>query len=146
MKSKSYLLISIISTIVLSLNFLLIPLSSYISFLDARWYQILTGLVFWISLIVLIISQILLSKKAEVSTEIKNKIGLITFFKNRYSAIVDIVMFISFILLIIFLFVFDSSNYVHSITIALSVFSFCMHCILNGKHFNMLLKEEEKKK
>ena len=95
------------------------------------------GLLFWIGLIGTILSAVKINisrKSSPVFRELygdKAKLGLIHFFQNRLAIIFDFVLFLSIIGLIISRIVFNSLS-IQFILISILIFSFGMHCMLNG--------------
>lgn len=141
-KSKVFLLASVICFFLMSVDFLIMPISNNIE-KDMRWFEILTGILFWLPLIAGIVLQVILSlnyKKNINKDMADNKLfGAISFFKNKIAAVFDVISVISLITFIAMLIFTSATSYFCYILISLFVFSFCMHCILNGKIFNSLL-------
>lgn len=143
-----------------SVSFLLMPLGSETPTESISAYTMVAGLMFWISIIMGIVTQCVLAyrrrdwyaihriRKAR-STQ---KIGLLSFFKNFYAIIADVVATISLIGLVISMIVTQGTGYVCYVFVSLFVFSFSMHCILNGKVFyhitnqNKMLQAIEKER
>lgn len=142
---------SIIFFLMLSVSFLLMPLGNEASTESISLYTLIAGLMFWISIIMGIITQCVLAyrrknwqaihriKKARVA----QRIGLISFFKNSYAAIADAATILSLIGLVIVMIATQGSGYICYVCISLFVFSFSMHCILNGKVFYYVVNQNK---
>lgn len=138
----------------MSTDFLLMPISNFITTHNTRWIDILSGIVFWISLISAIVLCLFyiqccqLWHKQNTTDENgynKRQIGLITFFSNPFSIVADAVMCISFFVFIMLMIFTDRTGFICYVDIAFFTFSFSMHCILNGKYFNALFINKNNK-
>lgn len=98
-------------------------------------------IVFWIGLIAeqfFIWKANSIRKQIEASVgkrRIHMKPGIISFLQTEAGAITDIVMAISFIVLVILMALGTGEKAIQYIFIFLLVLSFRLHCILNGKNF-----------
>ena len=113
--------------------------------------KIIFPLIFWIGLI---LEQVFISQankmRFELEKEDKRKqprmnIGVISFFQTKEGAKADIAFAVSLLILIISMIFNIGTNVLQYIFIFLSVLTFRMHCILNGKNFRykkILFKEE----
>ena len=125
--------ISVGGFLIMSVSFLVMPIESI---------TILPGLLFWLGLVLGIGLQIVLEvrrraffKSYAIRREKmqKPKNGLLSFGSNSVAIIADRSMIISFVAMIL-AFVFTKGyGYVCYVFIATTVFSFCMHCVLNGR-------------
>ena len=125
--------ISVGSFLLMSISFLLMPIESI---------NILPGLIFWLGLGLGVALQIVLEirrraffKAYAVKREKmqKPKIGLLSFGSNAAAIIADRSMVISIVAMIL-AFVFTKGyGFICYVFIATTVFSFCMHCVLNGR-------------
>lgn len=127
----------------LSIALCLMPLASLIAD-KTKIVSILVGSMFWIGFIGTICMAISINKSRkkciafnrECVSSIKT-IGLINFFKNKYAVITDIFMavfLIGFIVSDIIL----TKNYIPFIFFAVLVYSFGMHCMLNGINYRYI--------
>lgn len=130
------LIISVMSFLLFSISFLLMPIENSL-------LMIVSGAMFWASLIVGIITQILLSvnikkwkqqKRGKLKRHLKRS-GLLSFFSNPLAKVFDITMVVGVIGLIISMIATQSSGYICYVFIAITVFSFSSHCIFNGKNY-----------
>jgi len=127
------LTISIISHFLLATSFLFMPLEN-------EQLQIMAGVMFWVFLILGIVSQVLLaiwfrqacSKNKEWRIQ-KQKIGIFTIGKNKFSVVADIVLLISAVTFVVLMIFTRGTGYISYIVLTILVFSFSMHCVLNGK-------------
>lgn len=148
-KAFVLLYISIGSFFLMSCSFLLMPID-----FAAKGLQIvnlLIGIMFWLFLVLGITIQLILSKirknwftKNHIRRfQCKSRIGLISFVQNIPACIADGVCVISLIGLIISVIITSATGYACYIFMSLLVFSFCMHCILNGKIYYFLTNQDK---
>lgn len=146
-KNKLLLLVSAVCFFMMSIDFLIMPIGNNVE-KDMRWFEILTGILFWLPLIAGVVLQVILSlnyKKNINKDMADNKLfGAISFFRNKIAAVFDVISIISLITFIAMLIFTSATSYFCYILISLFAFSFCMHCILNGKIFNSLFTEKNK--
>ncbi|MBQ2943199.1 MAG: hypothetical protein IJD93_00670 [Ruminococcus sp.] len=152
--------VSVFFFLLLSVSFLLMPIGNETSAEGISIYSFIAGLVFWISLIMGIVTQCILAYRRKTwyvmnrarKVRSTQRIGLFSFFENTYAAVADVVAIISLIGLIIALFATQGIGYICYVLFSLFVFSFSMHCILNGKIYyhvvyqNKLLQTIEKER
>lgn len=125
--------------LLLSVSIVLMPFSVS---LEAKTYLpiYLTGSLFWVGLIGTIVTAINVNKSRKHSRSFNEKypdlkqLGVIHFFKNTPAKITDILMVISAVGFIVFR-LFSDNIVLQFIIIALFVFLFGMHCMLNGINY-----------
>lgn len=159
-KSEVFLfVVFVINSVFVSLSFLLVPIESDKFIGEISLMSFIAGIIFWVSLITVLVSLIILSvkrrsfyKKYSLKLDEKYKrIGLLCCFKNKYAAVADILLIVSFVLLITALTVTGGKYYDSYLSIAFFVFSLFMHGIFNGKLFFYIcalcktIKNNEKK-
>lgn len=112
---------------------------------------IITGIFFWIGVIGTGMAFILMNMKRmknekmkKVKTDIRN-IGLFRFFSNTYAKVFDIIMILSLGTLIVVLAVVENTS-IQLIIMAIFVFSFGMHCILNGINYKYIISKDRRVK
>lgn len=146
-KSKIFLLASVVCFFLMSVDFLIMPIGNNVE-KNMRWFEVLTGILFWLPLIIGVVLQVILSlnykKNINKNMTDNKQFGAISFFKNKIAAVFDVISVISFIAFITMLIFTSATSYFCYILISLFAFSFCMHCILNGKIFNSLFAENNK--
>jgi len=142
-KLKKQELASILAFLLSSISFMFLYFADYQKNSFTKVLGYILPSIFWLGLIIAIIIQILLYRKLKVKVD-KNKIGIISFFKNKYAMIFDVLM-ILFIIVTIILLIKNVNNFISFLIISLLIISFEMHCVFNGKYFNYILTEEEKK-
>ncbi len=142
-KLKKQELISILAFVFSAASFMLFYFVDYQknNFTKALGY--LLPAIFWLGLIIAVVMQILISLKSKMEVT-KNKIGVVSFFKNKYAVVFDVLMIVSIIITLILL-VKHVNNFIVFLIISLLIVSFEMHCILNGKYFNTIFLKENKK-
>lgn len=99
--------------------------------------------IFWVALILAIALQVVIAKKNQAVG--KGWWGVVLFFKNKASLVFDILFILSVIAVAVVLFVDKLNQFVVFSIFSTFVFSFEMHSVLNGKHFNYLLMKEDNK-
>lgn len=138
-----WLSLSVLSLLAFAVSFLLMPLGEEALNGQISNYAFIAGLMFWISMAVLLVTQCVLAfrRRAWCKTHrnkrasVTQRIGLISFFKNKFAMVADVVMLLSLIGLVVVLILTQGIGYVCYVFVSLFVFSFGMHCILNGKVF-----------
>lgn len=157
MKSKSRMriekiifLVSVLSMLLFSASFLLMKPANTIYLTDNKQGLLMfTGAMFWITLAVSLLTTIIVSvfrKKYRKEKRIfkKTKPGIVNFFSNPVAKIADIAMIVFAVIFAVFA-IFFSESYLLYIFFSLTIFSFFMHCVLNGenyKYINSLGTEE----
>lgn len=141
-QDRILLYISIACFFLMSLTFLIMPIK--ISEERTKLISCLIGAAFWITMAAGIIMQIILARR-RASWETKNvirrkrgyrsKIGVIAFAQNPLALVADISCAVSLIVFIGTMIITKSTGYSCYIALSVFVFTFCMHCILNGKIF-----------
>lgn len=154
-KETAYLIASIVGFLIFSISFLLMPVETGEAEQGPNAITLVSGLMFWIGLIVGIIAQISLSTSRKkwfarnrVRLPLSNqpKLGVISFFKNMTAIVFDVVMILSLIGLVIAVLITNATGYACYIFIALFSFSFSAHCIFNGKNYYFIENKENIKK
>ncbi len=145
MRQKSYrirqrkFLMFVISLFVLAVSIVLMPIGTANkekSFI----LLIIAGALFWVGFIGTLWTTININMSRRASPVFNElypnlrKFGLIHFFQNKPAIIADIAMFASMVLMIVVK-LLDQSNTWQFVTIALIVFTFGMHCMLNGINY-----------
>lgn len=142
-KLKKQELVSILSFLLSSISFMFLYFADYQKNNFTKILGYILPSIFWLGLIIAIVIQILLYRKLKVKVD-RNQIGIISFFKNRYAIVFDILTILLTIVTIILL-IKNVNNFITFLIISLLIISFEMHCVFNGKYFNYILTEEEKK-
>lgn len=124
------LLVSIACFLIMSVSFLLMTMEDY---------PYLPGVMFWLGLAFGVALQITLAVRRRIYLKTnppktkKKWIGLLSFGSNIAAIVADISLAISVVAMIL-AFVFTKGyGYSCYVFIATTVFSFSMHCVLNGK-------------
>ncbi len=143
-KSDVFLFVAlVVSFLFVALSFLLIPIESDKLIGELSLMPFIAGIVFWVSLVSALIFLVVLSVKRRKfyvrynlkQNEKHKRIGFLSFFRNKFAAAVDILMVISFVLLVIVFVVTGGKYYDSYVAISLSLFLLFMHSIFNGKLF-----------
>lgn len=128
------LLVSVGGYAAMSLSFMLMPV---------KGCTVLSGLVFWLGMIAGIIGQAALAvrvRKAEWSKKHK-RCGLLTFFANKWAKAADLTLAAGVILTGIALAATNGFGYVCYVMLTVTIFAFCMHCILNSNTLLFALRQ-----
>lgn len=134
-KQKDILLLklSVGAFFAMSISFLLMPIEAV---------SVLAGAVFWLGLSIGLILQVVLEKRRKAffaeyhvrpQQMQKPRNGLLTFGASKMAKIADYVLLFSGISLILSMWLTRGTSYLCYLLIALTVFSLCMHCVLNGR-------------
>lgn len=116
-----------------------------------RVLTIVTGIFFWCGFIGTITAFIFMNitrRKNDKSASEKNgilNIGLFRFFSNTCAGVFDVIMILSLCAFIVVLVVADNIS-VQLIIMAIFVFSFGMHCILNGINYKYIISKDRRVK
>lgn len=138
-----WLVLSLTFYLAMSVTFLFMPLEEETFF---------SGYVFWAGLLGGIVTQIILNaqrkaffRKNHISYKNagKARIGLLRVFANIPAKIADIAFVLSLVGTVIAMVVTDGYGYVCYVFISLTVFSFILHCIFNGRNFDFLLNKSK---
>lgn len=125
--------VSVGSFAMMSVSFLLMPMEGM---------KILPGLLFWIGLLLGVTLQIVLETRRRAFFKSygvkrqkmqKPRNGLLSFASNKEAKITDGVLLASIIAMVLAFIVTKGYGYVCYVFIATTLFSFCMHCVLNGR-------------
>lgn len=143
--------LSIFFFLMLSVSFLLMPLGSETPTENISVNTMVAGLMFWISIIMGIVTQCVLAHRRKSwyvihrirKVRVTQKVGLISFFKNSYATIADAATILSLIGLVIAMIATQGTGYICYVLVSLFVFSFSMHCIVNGKVFYHIINQNK---
>ncbi len=106
----------------------------------------ISGAAFWIGLIGTILMAFKINKSRKASYRFNERfgnpkqLGIIHFFQNTEAFIADVAMFVSIVAFIIAK-IWISEITVSFILLAVFIFSFGMHCMLNGINYRWLLMD-----
>ena len=142
---------SIFFFLMLSVSFLLMPLGGDAPTEEISSYAIVSGIIFWLSILMGSATQYVLAYRRRSWYKINRlrkvrtaqKIGLISFFKNTYAVVADAIAILSLLGLVIAMIVTQGTGYICYVFVSLFVFSFSMHCILNGKIFYYIVNQDK---
>ena len=120
----------------MSLSFMMMPV---------RWSTVLSGLMFWLGMIAGITGQIALAARVRKSAwSPKHKCcGLLTFFSNKWAKVADLTLAAGVVLTGITLVATNGFGYICYVMLTVTVFAFCMHCVLNSNTLLFALRQTE---
>jgi len=122
-------------------SFLIMPLASAWSLGGNNILILITGLWFWLTAILAGVTFLLINRKRKALTiDNKGNPGIICFCMNPWAKIADFAFGASLLGLTVTV-IFAMQTYFIFILSSLSVFSFLMHCVLNGKNFKFLTEQ-----
>lgn len=139
-KTDSVLLgISIVGCLTIMAGLLLMPVASL---------HILPGVLVWTGLAINMGTQIALAvhyrayRRHHGKTR-KRLIGLLEFFSNGWAAAADVLLAVSLVSTVIVMIWKKGYGVLCFVLLAVTVFAFCMHCILNGKIYAMIREQKK---
>jgi len=140
---------SVFCFLLLSVSFLLMPLGDGTS--NEKVFTLISGIIFWLSLFGGFATQILLKRRRRHwlvknkirRSRIRQKIGLFSVFKNKAAAVADITAILSLIAFVITAAVLSGRGYICYLLLSVFIFSFSMHCILNGKIYTYIINQNK---
>lgn len=137
----------------ISLSIVLMPIANDVK---SKSYILLyfAGACFWIGLVGVVYMLLKINRKRRdnyrfnESFNNQKQLGIIHFFQNTEALITDVIMFMSLVGFVITK-IFSSNLYISFIISAVFIFSFGMHCMLNGTNYKYLkftnyVKEQKK--
>lgn len=154
-RDKRLLILSLICLGISSFSILGVVNASYDENYGSKALAITVAVAFWAGLIIGYVLLIMLNKNRRASAvkigRFKTggcQFGIFKFFRNKEAIIADVIMLLSLVLFIIFRILDNVSVYLDLTVIALLIYSFHLHCILNGQNYRYikLLKNDQQKK
>lgn len=142
MQKKKMLYLYMAFLAVLSISVFLMPIGIEIAD-RTRILTYLSGVMFWVSLFGTISIALFITYKRKKSKEFadddsgRKRLGVIHFFQNRPAIISDVLLFVSLIGFIITR-VLSETTIFPFVFLSLFIFSFGMHCMLNGSNYNYI--------
>ena len=135
--------ISIVGFAALAISFVLMPVEGL---------GFVPGMLFWGGLLIGVVLQVILEArrrslfamfnvKRETMQKVRN--GLLSFRSNSLASVADVFLIISAVATILAFILTKGIGYVCYVCLSLLVFSFCMHCILNGRIY-IFVKNQKK--
>jgi hypothetical protein len=127
----------------MSLMFLLMPLEEE---------TFVTGIVFWAGLLGGSVLQVIVNalrkaffKRNDISYKNakKSRAGILRIFSNRLAMIADITCGVALLATSVSMIATRGYGYICYVFISLTVFSFALHCIFNGKNFDFILNKSK---
>ena len=134
--------------LLLALSFILMPVANEKSMDGENWWLILSGLLFWIPLILgylffFITDRLrrkIIKQKSRNQTKIKTW-GIFRIGTNPEALIFDVGFAICLLAFLIFL-ILKADNLITYVFLCLTIFAFHMHCMLNGVNYNNIFKNK----
>lgn len=134
-----WLIVSMVSFFFMSASFLL--MSSTLS--------LIAGIMFWICMVIGIVTQIVLARnykkwcfKNKAWRAYRQKVGALVIGKNVFAKIADISLIAATVGFTIAMNFTNGAGYSCYVLLAMMVYAFCMHCILNGKVYSYIFNKD----
>ena len=127
-------------------GFFLLSLSFVLMAVENTGY--LPGILFWGGLLTGCGLQIVLAAKrrrflakhpAAAEKMNKGRVGLLTFATSRSALVADILLGVGFVATVLAMILTKGTGDICFTLIAITVFAFCLHCILNGKIYRFVM-------
>lgn len=149
-RAKVYLLVSICSYFIMAASVFLLPFSRKADSSDLSAVGYILGIVFWFGILSGIVFLVLSWMKIRKQNNYQNwkektHPGVISFFKSRGGSIADICFLLTVVLLIISDYVMHLPYGIVLVFLFLTLYSFCLHFVLNGRVYRYLFSKERKK-
>lgn len=135
--------LSIGGFLLLAISFPLMPLETM---------GIIPGMLFWSGLSIGVVCQIVLEArrrallakyKVKRETMQKPRNGFLSFCSNRIAMVADMILVISAIVTVAVFVITKGAGYLCYVSLAVLVFSLCLHCIFNGRNY-VFIKNQTK--
>ena len=139
--SKKILMASFFMLCLCALSLFLVIFTDYQAEGFVKVISMVISLLFWISLLAGYILMILFYQK-NPDKKLKGKIGIISFFTNKFAVITDLVMFASIIFMIVLSLLNVYFNVIYALLFSILFISLNFHCVFNGKVFNKMIIEK----
>lgn len=139
--NKRFLIVSVFMLCICALSLFLIIFTDYKAEGFAKVMSITVSLMLWISLFVGYIFMILFYRKSS-DKKLKGKIGLISFFTNKFAVITDLLMILSVILMVVLSLLNVYTNVIYALLVSIFFISLNLHCVFNGKIFNNIISKK----
>ena len=142
MQKKQMLYLYMAFLAALSISVFLMPIGIEIAD-RTRLLTYLSGVMFWVSLAGTISIALFITYKRKKNKEFANdasgrkRWGIIHFFQNKPAIICDVLLFVSLIGFIITRILSETTIFPFAF-LSLFIFSFGMHCMLNGSNYNYI--------
>ena len=147
-QKRQMFVLYVLFLMLLSLSIAFMHLSSKIAE-TFRAASVISGACFWIGFIGTVVTAVRINHFRKRSALFKGfqpkqkKLGLIHFFQNKTAKFFDILMFISLVSFLIFV-LFVKNNAISFVFLSIFVFSFGMHCMLNGTNYEYIIFRAKK--
>ena len=139
---KKILIVSVVSFAASSISFLLIPISNFNGNIIQRCFSYMVGIMFWIGLIIGLISTFRLGNIRKKSGYFKHSIpGILCFFKTKTGKVFDIMMLASLALFIAARLMLTEHDWIWLFMLSVLMFSLTMHSIFNGKNYFFVVQK-----
>lgn len=145
-REYTLLLLSILCFLVMSVSFLLMPFGSSTANGDGALGNWLPGVMFWTFLLAGVVIQVILAihRRRYLTQYGRDRgrqsvlPGVFSFFRNVPGILADISTVVGILGFILSMIATHAMGYICYIFLAFCVFSFCLHCIFNGKIYHFV--------
>ena len=134
------LIVSIIFLSISAISIALIPLYNLLGNAKTNPISYIGTALLWIGIIGGYVALFMFIRKHR-GLRTKGRIGVITFFRNRYASIADVVLVIALVLIVVLALLRTGSMVIYSLLFGIVFLFFNLHCIFNGRVFHTLIKK-----
>lgn len=135
------LAISIVFLSISALSIVLIPLYSMMGDEKGAPISYVGTVLLWIGIIGGYVSLFLFYRQYK-QLDVKGRIGAITFFKNIYASIVDLLLILAVVLIVVLALLNTGTVWIFSLLFGIVFLLVNLHCILNGRVYHTLLSKK----
>lgn len=135
------LFLAILFLLMTTLSIVLIPVYMTDNADQPTVFMYIGSVVFWFGIIAGYISLFLFYRRNR-KIGAKGRIGLISFFRNRYAAIVDLVLLLAIIAVVVLAVLNTGTVVIFSLLFGIIFLFFNLHCICNGRVFHTLISKK----
>lgn len=143
MKNKRKL--PLLSVIMLAISASTIILSSFTDYNSdgmVRIMSLVLSICFWMGILIGYIYMFIFYRKKD-KKNLKGRIGIISFFTNRYAVVLDVIMILDILLIVVLSLINFKMALVYSLLLGILFLTINLHCIFNGRVFNNSLRGRE---
>lgn len=134
------LIVSIVFLSISAISIALIPLYNLLGNDKTNPISYIGTALLWIGIIGGYVALFMFFRKHR-GLRAKGRIGVITFFRNRYASIADVIFIISLVLIVVLALLRTGSVVIYSLLFGIVFLLFNFHCIFNGRVYHTLLKK-----
>ena len=135
------LIISIVFLSISALSIALIPLYSILGDENGTPVSYVGTALLWIGIIGGYITLFLFYRQHK-QLDAKGRIGAITFFRNKYASIIDLILILAIVLIVVLALLKTGTVAIFSLLFGIVFLFINLHCIFNGRVYHTLLSKK----